>query len=269
MPIPIVEPSEREIAGRIRSRVQRVSHVRQCVVDVTSMGKKPNIRVRVWLDGELDYEKIHGISSTIDHVTRSVVPDARVSIRSEPEMRGEDANERLWELVKRTAEHEPGSRGAHNIHLQNLDGKLGVDFHLEVSARMSVQQAHDVATRIEKKLKAANPKISEVIIHEETAYDRVSSERSGHGSELRWYIDHIVKRFPDVRLASPPVVRRLAEGQLHVILRAAFRPDMNIETANQVTSKLETAIRKGYPRIARVDITHEPAEGKRDRTAES
>ncbi len=228
---------------------------------MTSAGKKPYVRLLVSLDGSPDYEKIHRISSKIDHEVRRIVPNARVSIRSEPEVGAREENERVWELVRKIAEDEPGSRGAHNLHLQNLAGKLGVDFHLEVSAGMNVQQAHEVATRIEKKLKAASPNIAEVVIHEETTSDRVSSERSGHGTELRWYIEHVARRFPEVRLARPPVIRRIGDNQLHVIIRAALSPSLSMEMASQVTSRLEAAIRDGYPRIVRVDIVHEPAKG--------
>lgn len=260
MPIPLLEPSEREIVRKVRRRVKAVQNVTRCEVHLTSNGKKPHVRVRVWLDLAPGYEAIHGVSSTIDREVRKVVPNARVSIRSEPEAGGGAENEYLWELVKRVAEHEPGSRGAHNIHLQNVEGKLGVDFHLEVSARMNVKQAHEVAARIEKKLKAADPRISEVVIHEETASDMVSSERAGHGSELMWYIDHVVKRFAHVELAGRPVIRRVGENQVHVIIHATFSPDLGMEIANQVTSRLEAAIKDGHPAIVRVDIVQEPGE---------
>lgn len=223
--------------------------------------KKPHVHVHVSLKGHPDFEGIHRVSATIDHQVRQVVPYARVSIRSDPAEGGEEAG-RIWQLVKKIAEDEPGSRGAHNIHVQNFGGKLGVDFHLEVAAGMSVRQAHEVATRIEKKLKAANPKLSEVVVHQETVSDLTSNERSGHGAELRWYIEHVAKQFPDLKLAGPPTIRELGNHQLHVIIRGAFNPDLSLEKASQAASKLDATIRQGFPTIARVDITKEPAEGR-------
>ncbi len=251
----------RETVRRIRRRVRALAGVKECVdVRMSFTRKKPHIHVHVLLDGDPDYDGIHRISATIDHEVRKVVPNARVTIRSDPAKGGGEA-ERIWELVKRIAEGEPGSRGAHNIHIQNLGGKLGVDFHLEVAAGMSVAQAHDVATRIEKKLKAANPTISEVVTHEETVSDVASNERSGHGTELRWYIEHVAKRFPEIKLASPPIVRQLGNDQLHVIIRAAFSPDLSMEKASQIASRFDAAIKQGFPAIVRVDITKEPVEG--------
>jgi divalent metal cation (Fe/Co/Zn/Cd) transporter len=261
LPIPLVEPSERETLSRIRRRVRALEGVKECVdVRMTFTRKKPHVHVHVSLKDYPDYDGMHKTSAIIDHEVRKVVPNARVSIRSDPGEGGGEA-ERIWELVKRIAEGEPGSRGAHNIHIQNFGGKLGVDFHLEVASGMSVGQAHEVATRIERKLKAANPTISEVVTHEETVSDLMSNERSGHGTELRWYIEHVAKRFPEIKLASPPIIRQLSDNQLHVIIRAAFSPDLSLEKASQIASRLDAAIKQGFPAIVRVDITKEPVEG--------
>lgn len=260
MPIPLLQPSVGETVRKIRRRVSAISGVKDCEVRMDSAGKKPHVRLRVFLDGDPGYERIHGISSTADHEVRRIVPNARVSIRSEPEAGSRGEYEGVWALVKRTTESEPGSRGAHNIHLHKLEGKLGVDFHLEVSAGITVKQAHDVATRIERRLKAANPEISDVVIHAETTSDRISNERLGHGTELRWYIEHVVKRFPEAHLASRPVIRWLAEGKLRVIIHVSFSPDSSLDLANKVSSGLEAAIRDGFPKIVKVDIVNEPSD---------
>ena len=234
--------------------------VKECVdVRMTFPRKKPHVHVHVTLKGNPAYDGIHKVSATIDHEIRTIVPDARITIRSDPGDRRDEA-ERIWQLVKRTAEDEPGSRGAHNIHIQNLGGKLGVDFHLEVAAGMSVAEAHEVAGRIERKLKASNPLISEVVTHEETVSEVTSNERSGHGTELVLYIKHVAMRFPELKLASTPVIRRLGAHQLHVIVRVAFNPRLSMEKASQIASRLDAAIRQGFPAIVRVDIAEEPAE---------
>lgn len=260
LPIPLVEPSERETLRRIRRWVQAVDGVKECVdVRMTLTRKRPHVHVHVSLEGDPDYDGIHKISAIIDREVRKVVPYARVSIRSEPGKGGAEVKQ-IWELVKKIAEDEPGSRGAHNIHAQTFGGKLGVDFHLEVAAGISVGQAHEVAARIKRKLEAANPRIFEVVIHEETVSDLTSTERSGHGTELWWYIEHVAKRFPEIKLRSPPTIRQLGNNQLHVIIRAAFNPDLSVENANQIASRLDAAIKRGFPAIVRVDITEEQAE---------
>jgi hypothetical protein len=57
----------------------------------------------------------HGVSATIEHEVRRLVPNGRVFITSGPGRkmkREEEEDDSTWKLVKRIAEHEPGSRGA-------------------------------------------------------------------------------------------------------------------------------------------------------------
>ena len=224
---------------------------------MTHSRKKPRVYVHVLLKDNPGYEQVHKICSTIEKQVRSVVANARVAIRSEP---GDGSGSEIWMLVRKIVDAEPGSRGAHNIHVQKLDGrKLGVDFHLEVSAGMTVKQAHDVSSRIEKKIRASDARISEVVIHEESIPELISSEHSGHGTEIRWYVEHVVKRFPDISLVRPTTIRQV-DDRYHVIIRAVFRPGTRIENASEVTSRLDAAIRAGYPAIYRVDIAEEPGQ---------
>ena len=149
LPIPLVEPSERQAVRRIKRHIHALEEVEQCrEVRMSFTRKKPHVYVHVWLRGNPDYETIHRICSTIEVVVRVIVPNARVAVRSEPSVEG---TEEAWYLVKKIAEEESGSRGAHNIHLKNAGETLGVDFVLEVSADMNLRQAHDVSARIEKR----------------------------------------------------------------------------------------------------------------------
>ena len=257
MPIPIVEPSEREALRQIKRRVESLKEVKQCLgVRMSFTRKKPHVHLDVRLKGNPSYEETHKICSTIEDEVRSIVPNARIGIRSGPS--GILLPRDIWSLIKSIAEEESGSRGAHNIHFQNIGGRLGVDFHLEVSAGMTVEQAHEVSKRIEKKLKEANLGISEVVIHEESVSELISSERSGHGTEIRWYVEHVVKRFPDLKLTRPPTIRQIG-NRFHVILKVAFMPGTKMERATEITSSLDAAIKHGYPAVSRVDITLAPA----------
>ncbi len=257
MPVPVVERSQKEIEQMIRKKISAIKDVKACFqITVGPLRKKPQIHLHVWLDKNISYEGMHNVSSHIEREVRKIVPNASVAIRTEPH--GTDYYD-VWKLVKDIANKEPGSRGAHNIHIQELDGTIGVDFHLEVSAGMTVKKAHDVAIQIEKKLKSANAKISEVIIHEESIADLVYSERTATGSHVRSYIEHIVRQFPEIIAVHKPKILKMGDEKLHVVLRCTFDPSLSIDRAAEVTAKLQEIIRAGNPRIDRIDITEEPA----------
>jgi divalent metal cation (Fe/Co/Zn/Cd) transporter len=182
-------------------------------------------------------------------------PNARVTIHTAPIGSVQDS---IWKLVKETAEAVPGSRGVHNIHIQRIDGKLYVDLHLEVSANMTVKQAHDVSDHVEDKIKAANPKISDVTVHMESASDRISRELAGVETELESYITHLVLESPEIKEVSQIRIRKFG-GKMHLVLKCRFDPNLSIKKAHEATSKIENGIRGAFPNITRIDIHEEPA----------
>ena len=256
MPIPLVERSEREIARTIKKRVETITDVRDChLVTVRITGKRCDVDLHVSLDINLRFEEVHRIASRIEREVRRILPKARVTVQTDPH---EHRREDIRTLVKEIADRVPGSRGVHNVHVQRIDEKTCLDFHLEVSANMTVKHADEISSEIEKKLKAANPSISEITIHMESASDLISRELQGGGTEAKWYIEHAAKRFPEIKTVRGIRIRRIGD-RFHVVLRCRFDPKLSIKRAHDVSTELEATIKETYPRIDRVDIREEPA----------
>jgi divalent metal cation (Fe/Co/Zn/Cd) transporter len=253
-PIPLFERSEKEVADRIRRKVKALRGVEDCKkVSLTFTRKKPRIQLLVTLEGNPSYEETHVICSTIDRQVRHTMPNARLAIGSETSSFKDD-DEAVRKIVKRIAEEEPGSRGAQNIHLRGLNGKVGVDFLL---LEADIQSARKVLSRSEievgQKLKAADSRVSEVVIHRESISEFVLGERSGHGTEARCYIEHVAKHFPSLSMLEPPVIRAIGD-QLRVRIRVAPAARISPESANEVASKFGAAIKNGFQAITKVDI---------------
>lgn len=256
MPIPLVQRSEQEIEEMIKRKVgtiKEVKGVRQ--LDVRISGKRIDVAMHLLMDSNLSWEDAHRISHDVEREVILKFPDARVTVNTEPV---EDGRESIWKLVKEIAEGTPGSRGVHNIHIQRIDDKLCVDLHLEVSANMTVKQAHYVADQVENKIRAASKGISEVTVHIETASERVSREMAGVQAELDAYIEHLAERFPEIKEVRGIRVRRFGDTT-HVVLQCRFDPNLCIEEAHLIASRLEKEIRSVYPNVARIDIHEEPA----------
>jgi divalent metal cation (Fe/Co/Zn/Cd) transporter len=220
--------------------------------------KKPNIRLEVRLKGNPTHEETHRICSRIEGEVRHVVPNSRVDVNSASvELEDEEG---LWSTVKAIAEKEPGSRGAQNIHLHEIDGKLGVDFLLPVSARMTGARARPAEAEVEKKLRAADSRIIDVVIHNESVSELVMSELSGQGTETRCLIEHVVQRFPNLNPLQPPSIRKLGD-EVQVGLRVASPGVAGKESTGKSVSDLRDAIKKAYPAVTVVEILEEPGDG--------
>jgi len=251
-----VERSEKEIAQIIKKRVEAIPAVKgyhQLSVRIT--GKRFYVDMHVLLDKNLSFEDTHKIASDIEREVKGVAPNARVTIHTEP-LGG--SRESIWRLVRDIAEGVPGSRGVHNIHIQEIDGKLCVDLHLEVSANMTVKQSHEVSEQVETRIKVAIPNISEVTVHMESASERVSRELTGVETEMESFIEHVAERFPEIKHVHGIEIRRVGDN-LHVVMQCHFDPTINMEKAHEISNNLEREIRSAYPRVARIDVHEEPA----------
>lgn len=255
LPLPLVERSRAEIARSIKGKVERLRGVKGVSqLNVRLIGKRFDVGIRVLLDSDVKLEP-HEIALSVEKGVKSILPNSRVSIDT---VRFENHREDVWRLVKEIADDTPGSRGVHNVHIQKIDGKLCVDLHLEVSANMTVKQAHNVADQVEKKIKAATGDISEVTIHIESASDLISREMAGIETELQSYIQDIAKSFPEIKEVHEIRVRRFGDT-MHLVLHCTFDSKLSIERAHELSNEVESAIRKAYPNVARIDIHEEPA----------
>jgi divalent metal cation (Fe/Co/Zn/Cd) transporter len=256
LPLPLVERSKEEIARAIRNKVESVKGVKGVSqLDVRVSGKRLDVNVLLLLDNNLTWEDAHRIALNVEREVMGKYPNARVAVNTEPLGNGAKS---VWQLVKNIAEGAPGSRGVHNIHIQRIEGKLCVDLHLEVSANMTVKQAHEVADQIEKKIKTASSSISEVTIHIESASERVSRELAGFETELESYVAHVAERFPEIKDVCNVKVRRVGDST-HLVLQCRFDANLSIEKAHEISSGFEKEIKSAYPGITRIDVHEEPA----------
>ena len=253
--LPLIERSEKEIRRTIKRKVESLRDVRDCHhISIRMVGKKYDVSLHVSLDGNLQFEDVHKIASSVESEVKSILPNARVMVNTEPVG---DNKKDIWRLVKDVAEEAPGSRGAHNIHIQEVDGKTYLDLHLEVAAGLTVKQAHKIADQVETKLKGANPKISGITLHLESASDIISRELTEIGAEIKSFIEDAAKRFPEIKDVHGIIISRVGE-KLHAVFKCFFDPNLSIEQTDVISDRLEEAIKSAYTDVDRIDIHEEP-----------
>lgn len=245
-----------DITQSIKKKVQSIKEVKRCKqVSVQASGKWFDVELVVTLDPKVNFQNAHAVTDNIEREIKREFPNVRLTLHTEISAAN---NEAMWKSVKDIADSIPGSRGVHNIHIQRIDKKTVVDLHLEVDASMTVKQAHDTASTIEKRIKTTNLDISEVNVHIETASDRVSKEMRGGESEVDQFIRSAAEQFPEIKSIGKIIVHKVGDG-LHLIVTAHFDPNFNIEKAHQISSKLEHLIRNAYLNVTRLDVHEEPA----------
>jgi len=256
MPLPLVERSRKEIQDVLKETIEEVPNVKGCrLVSVRMTGKRLEISAHVLLDSTLSFEDVHRIVSSIEKAIRSKCQGyARITIQTEPVGHPRTG---IAALAAEISDKVPGSRGVSNVHVQKVAGKWCVDLRVEVSANMSVKEADEIAKEVETKIKMSDPNISEVTVHIESASDVLSRELEGRGSELRWYIEHVAERFPEIKFLHGIKIRRSGDT-VNVVLRCGFASGMSVKYAHDICRKLESTVRSAYPIVGRLEIREEP-----------
>lgn len=81
------------------------------------------------------------------------------------------------EEIKKVAEGVDGVREIHCVRTRGTDAEVYVDLHLLVDPQMSVQNAHEIADKIEADIKQKFPNVCDVLIHIEPFNDDQEADR--------------------------------------------------------------------------------------------
>ncbi len=103
-----------------------------------------------------------GIALFLLNGARSVARDA-LDVLMDREL-GEEERARIVELARA----EPGVRGLHDLRTRNAGTGLFIELHLELDGALTLTAAHDIADRVERRLRDAFVN-AEVLVHQEPA----------------------------------------------------------------------------------------------------
>lgn len=100
------------------------------------------------------------IALMIGHIGYDILKEATVVLVDTSPLAGGDLVK-----IKEIASTVEGVKECHNLRVRGRNDAVQLDFHLLVSADMSIQDAHDVADKVEKKIKSEMPDVVDVVVH--------------------------------------------------------------------------------------------------------
>ena len=94
------------------------------------------------------------------------------------------ANEEELAAIRKTLSEMPGVEGFHDLRTRKMGDMILVDVHLEVDARLSVVQGHDIAVSVRRDLIAKHPVLS-VMTHLDPVREQALGMADTAGAERR------------------------------------------------------------------------------------
>lgn len=240
----------------ITDRVNAISGVRCERVRARTSGPYTFVDVRVSVDRTMPLDGSRDIMARITKRTREVLAGADVVVQVEPR---EIPEESLPSKIGLIALQEQGIKGVHKIEVRRIGGKTIVDLHLEVDGKLSVEEAHGLVDRFERRARG-ELSINEITTHIEThACDvAVGEDLTGSHAHVVERVKEIVARYPRIKGCHDVVVRRV-DGRLSVNMHCELLKDEPLELAHELSTMLERIIGEEVKGVDHVTIHIEPA----------
>src|SRR4051812_44091047 len=190
----------------------------------------------------------HAAADAVEQALDRVLPGSDVVVHVEPI---DDPGVR--ERAHAAALTVPGVREIHNLALVRLGGRLELSLHLKLPGDVTLEQAHDVAERLEGAILEAVPELDSVQTHLEplTEPADASEESVDPGA-----VERIVRQ----ATGMPPRELRFLRTDMGLV---AFLPlgldgQSSLDDAHARASEVEELIRAAQPEIADVIVHTEP-----------
>jgi cation diffusion facilitator family transporter len=202
----------------------------------------------------------HGTADLVEDAIRSRLPGADVVVHLEPAAAEGDLRER----ATAAALGVPEVREVHNVRVMHVGGRFELSMHVKFPRELSVGAAHDIAERLETRIRGEVPQLAVVHTHIEplAEVDWATTPTDGEVAASRGAIDEVVERYTGLR---PAAVAFRDGGRGRVALVDVLLPaDQPLPVAHRRAGVIEAAVRERCPELADVIVHTEPAPGALD-----
>ncbi|MGA2964966.1 MAG: cation diffusion facilitator family transporter [Terriglobales bacterium] len=214
--------------------------------------------VSVALERSFTFQRSEQVADAVRSRVREILPDADVVVHSVPRAR---RTENIFDRIRAVATRY--NFNVHDISVQDLNGQLHVEQHLELDELLTMKQAHDEVTRLETEIRAEVPEIATILTHIESEPATIETgEQIVLEPELEQRLTDIVKKFPEVMDVHEFQFKRVRE-RLYVSCHCTLPDDMPLSRVHDVQTALEIRFKHDAPELFRVLIHPEPGTDNR------
>lgn len=167
------------LVAKIRSEAANFPEIKNIHnIWVSEVDKKLHVDFHIELEGELSLTKAHDLSSELEARIRKLDGSiVAVSSHVEPVDGGtyngavdQEASNRLRVAIAEIIKSFPEVRSFHEIDIERINGKFKANLHCLFKSDITVNDAHRIATQIERAIKSKVKEIEDVSIHLEPEF---------------------------------------------------------------------------------------------------
>ena len=230
------DTASKEIVQKTRKTVLSHDGIRDCrTLKVRKVGSKIFADCTVQVSSLMSLEEAHALASEIEEDLEKTFGNVDATIHIEPA----EEETKVEQLVEELATVE-NVKEVHDIVTVYAHGKLYITLHAYVDPNLSVEEAHDIAEKIESKMHAEIKQLENVTVHVEPyGVDKHTSEIDE--DELKRVIDKLAKKV-EASLKLKRTVTYAADGKRYINIDCCFTKHVPLTEAHELASQVEKKI---------------------------
>jgi cation diffusion facilitator family transporter len=251
----LVDAAPAGTSTQIAEAVARVPGVlTQERIRVRQSGNRLFVDLRLTLHSNIPFEHAQSVVEVVETRIHELYPSADVVIHAAPrDPQSGDLVEKIRSIAHR------GNFAVHDVTAYELNGRISVYLDLEVDPNLTLEAAHDQATRLEGEIKRELREVTEVNVHLEPLLKEVESgdEARSVQSDMERQLIAIARDTPGLLDCHSLQAHQVA-GNVVVRLHCTLEPNLPVGRVHDITEALEFRFRKAFPQISKVSIHPEP-----------
>jgi cation diffusion facilitator family transporter len=250
-------------AGEIERIVLGIPDVRACH-DIRSRGHGAAVYVdlHVQVAPEKSTAQSHAIAHDVQHRLKSEIPEVQdVVVHVEPEHGGRAETAMVLPALRALAGELDLS--IHDIAAHWVDGAVRVEAHVMLDGSLTLGEAHEQVSRLERESRARIEHLSELVTHIEPSGAVEELVPGLSADEIRSAVQYALKELPGCGTSHEICV--FPEGENWALsLHCRVDADLSLSQAHAKSSEIECRLRNRVPRLGQVTVHMEPLPGPAD-----
>jgi cation diffusion facilitator family transporter len=198
----------------------------------------------------------HAVADALEDAVRRVLPRSDVVVHVEPSLATTDLRER----VNGAALTVRGVREIHNVTVTRIDGRDELSLHIKLPPDLSLEDAHAIASEVERAIQTAVPQLSRVHTHIEPLAAPASAERlrGAEGAEAKDAIAAAVREIT----GRDPLELRVVRGDQGLVglVTIGLPGSQELGDAHATAAAVKRRVRDEVPDVVEVVVHTEPLE---------
>ena len=254
-----IPPGMQEAVRRAVASVEGVETIRR--VRLRRSGPLYFADITLTVDCTARIENAHQLSEQAETATKTVLPDADVTVHIEP---GDfNADDVLAAVRVCAARH---GLEAHGVRIIDEPDGRSIELHVEVDDTLRLEEAHRQSTLFENDLRESLPDLTSIVTHIEPAGDapaQLEAQSDAQAADEKTLLERALKSFAQtepVDFAVHDIKFATGGDGAELSFHCTLDAKTPITAAHDFTQRLESFLHAEMPGLGRVVIHTEPAE---------